>query len=538
MKPDLNEKKDKSISSKLVKIMAPIVIIAGVILIVVLVFNSKTVNNKLFGTKTQVPQKMATVKKGDIQVAIKGSGPIYFTKSSKIYSRIGGTITAANFKAGDKVKAGDIIYQLDDKDVHNTMAVSEKGLEQSQVAADASNESVANLTISAPFTGQINNITVNNGDNVLPGGVLLTITDTSKLKILLPFNAADAGQIVIGASATISINSLMNSVEGKVTYISNQPTATTSGSQFYTVEVQINNPGALTSGMSASGDIKTSKGTVSSTSVAVLNYVNKQAVISKTGGTVQSISLKENQKVSSGSVLVQMQNNDITRAQQIANLKIATAQVQISQIATQLDNYKIIAPIDGTLSTVNFQVGDIINAGSPVSEVSDAGQMKFDIPVDEIDVAKLKVGQKVNISVDSVESTEATPVLGEVQSIAVKGTTVSGVTTYPITIKIDGNFDILRGGMTANAEVQIDVKKDVLYVPTLAIMKIDGKSYVMVKENSSSPKDLQIGDISTQTTSYYAGASRKEVQVGVNNVTSTEITSGLSEGDKVILPLE
>ena len=232
-----------------------------------------------------------------------------------------------------------------------------------------------------------------------------------------------------------------------------------------------------------------------------------------------------------------MQNNDITRAQQIANLKIATVQDQINQIATQLDNYKIIAPIDGTLSTVNFQVGDIINAGSQVSEVSDAGQMKLDIPVDEIDVAKLQVSQKVNISVDSVASTLTTPVSGEVQSIAVKGTTVSGVTTYPVTIKVNNSFDILRGGMPADAEVQVDIKKDVLYVPIEAIMKIDGKNYVMIKENSSNQKDTQIGDISTQTTSYYAGASRKEVQIGVDNVTSIEIKSGLNEGDKVILPL-
>jgi HlyD family secretion protein len=533
LKPDLNVKDNKSISSKLVKIIGLIVIVA---IAAVIVLNSKTVSAKLFGTKTNIPQKIATVKRGDIQVAIKGSGPIYFTKSNKIYSKIGGTVTAVNFKAGDKVKAGDVIYQLDDKDAQNTMDASQKGLEQSQVAADASDESVSNLTISAPFAGQVSSLTVNKGDNVLPGGNLLTITDTSKLKILLPFNAGDIRQIAVGQAATISITSLMNSVQGRVTYISNQPTATTSGGQLYTVEVQLTNPGAILGGMTASGDIETPKGTVSSTSNAVLNYVNKQTVISKTGGTVQRIAIKESQRVNSGDLLIQMQNNDITRAQQNANLKIGTSQDQIDSITTQLGYYKITAPIDGVLSSVNFQVGDNINAGAQVSEVSNSGQMKFDIPVDEIDVAKLAANQKVNISVDSVPSTLTTPVQGEVESIAVKGTTVSGVTTYPVTIKVDGGFDLLRGGMTANAEVQVDSKQDILYVPIEAIMKEDGKNYVMVK-NGTSSGDSQIADISTQANSYYAGAVRKEVEVGVSDAASIEIKSGLNEGDQVILPL-
>ena len=66
--------------------------------------------------------------------------------------------------------------------------------------------------------------------------------------------------------------------------------------------------------MTASADISSSKGVISSTGIAPLNYINKQLVTSITGGTVQSIDVKENEKVSSGQVLVNMSSEDITSA--------------------------------------------------------------------------------------------------------------------------------------------------------------------------------------------------------------------------------
>ena len=158
--------------------------------------------------------------------------------------------------------------------------------------------------------------------------------------------------------------------------------------------MQLNNPGAILGGMTASAEIQTSKGSVASTNTASLNYLDKQAVISKTGGTVKSITVKEHQKVNSGDLLIQMENNDVTRAQEAANIKIVTSQDQIKSTLSQLEYFKIASPIDGVLSTVNFQVGDTLTVGAQVSEVSDPTQMKFDIPVDEIDIAKIVPGQK------------------------------------------------------------------------------------------------------------------------------------------------
>jgi len=513
LKLELNEKTNKVPKKNLRKIVGLVVV---VIIIAAVILNNTVMSNKVAGSKIASDQKIATVKRGSIDIAVQGEGPIYFTKSNKLYSRVSATIKKVNFKTGDKVKAGDVIYELDDKDAQTALNVSKQGLEQTKVSADATNEAVGNLSISAPFTGQVTNIVVNEGDTVQPGGTVLTIIDTSKLKILLNFNAADVGQIAVGQVANVNVTSLMQPVNGTVTYISNQPSATISGGQLYTVEIQFNNPGALLGGMAASADVKTSKGSVSSINTAVLNYLKKQAVISKTGGTVKRISVKDSEKVASGNLLIQMENNTVMRAQKAANIGIVTSQNQISLTGSQLDNFKIASPISGVLSTVNFQVGDIVSPGLQLSEVLDTTQMKFDVPVDEIDIAKIMPGQKVNIRASSLPDTIITPFKGEVDSIAVKGVSVSGVTSYPVTIVVKSGFDMLKGGMNANAEIQVSNKQDVLYVPTEAITKVDGKNYVLLKKNQ---------EVGTQT----------EVELGDNNVKFVEIKGGLNEGDEVIL---
>jgi HlyD family secretion protein len=500
--------------------------------IVLVALNYKNISNKLFGSNINVSQRIVTVKRGNIKTFVLGSGSIYSTKDNMIYSKVSGTITAVNFKAGDKVKAGDVIYQIDDKNAENSLDMAKATLEQSQVAADASNEDVSNLSITAPQAGQVSKILINKGDTIQSNTPVLTITDTSQLYVLLPFNATDIKQIAVGQVADVNISTLMQSAKGIVTYISNQPSTTDLGGQVYTVEIQINNPGGLFEGMTASADITTSEGTVSSTSNAQLSYLNKQVVASKVGGTVENILVKENQTVGAGDILVEMQNDDITRAQKNADLNVAASEDNVSSSLTQVGYYKITSPIDGVLSSVSLQVGDTVSVGTQVAEVSDATQMKFDIPVDSVDLPQVTVGQKVNVSLASTSNTGVSSVQGEVDSVSVKGSLQSGITTFPITIKIDGSSDVFKEGMKANAEIQVNNEENVLYVPVEAVINEDGKNYVMLKENNAS------GSSSKEDTDYYAGTERKEVEVGVKNDTNIEIKSGLEEGDQIVLPIE
>jgi HlyD family secretion protein len=585
LKLDLLAKFKDRVSKLTVK---KVIIIVVVVIALVALFKSSMIQNKFFASNTVIEQNTIVTKKGNLNVIVSGSGPIYFTNSSKIYSKIGATVTKVNYKEGDKVKAGDIIYELDDTDAQTSVNADLNNFKKSQISAGSSDDAINNLSIRAPFTGLVSDIMVNQGDSVSKGGTVFTITDTTKLKVLLNYNASAIGQITLGQTAKVYLTSLMQSVDGSVTYISNQPTATSSGGQLYTVEIQINNPGAVLGGMTASADIQTSKGEVSSTDVAALNYIKKQTVSSLTGGTVQNISVKQNQKVSSGQVLIKMENDDVTRAKQSSDLQLENDKTAMALKTKQLDNYKIIAPIDGVITKISNKVGDTIKAGDELSDVSDPTQMQFDVAVDELDIAKLQVGQKASITVDALPNTSKTPVNGEVSKVAVTGTSESGVTTFIVTVKVNDNLDKLKGGMNANGEIEVSNKENILYLPIEAITTLNGKSFVYLKgaRSSSTPsgttrmsggsgqgapkadtsENIKGSEVAAGTKtpsnsnasgftgrssgrpssnasnatgknqSYYYGSILTEVVVGINNDTAIEITSGLKEGDIIVLP--
>ena len=538
-----------------------------VVVVLVLVFNSSIVQNKFFASKAVIVQNMTTAKQGNIKVVVSGSGPLYFTNESKIFSKIGATVTKVNYKEGDKVKAGDIIYELDNTDAQTSVNADLNSFKQNQISAGSSDDAVNSLTVRATTAGTVSDITVNQGDTVQKGGTVVTIADTTKLKVSLAFKATDIGQIAIGQSAKVYITSLKKTIWGSVTNLNS------SGGQSSTVEIQIPNPGSVLGGMAASADISTSKGAVSSTGTAALDYVKKQNVTSSTGGTVQSISVVKNQKLYSRQVLVQMKNADITRAKQNSDLQLENAKNEMNLKTKQLDNYIIKAPIAGVITKISNKVGDTVKAGDEISDVSDPTQMQFDVPVDELDIAKLQVGQKASITVDALPTTSTTPVTGEVIKVAVTGVPESGVTTFTVTVKVNDNLDKLKGGMNANGDIEVSNKENVLYVPIEAITKINNKNYVYLKAvgsgSTSSGKPnwsagtgqaapngtarVRTGNFTGRTSgntsstagtnstaskgqTYYTGSVQTEVQVGSNNDTSIEITSGLKEGDVVVLP--
>ncbi len=531
----------EGISKITVKKVIKVVIVMGVLFAI---FKSSLVQNKFFAPKIVIEQDTAIAKKGDLKVLVPASGPIYFTNSSKIYSKIGATVTKANYKEGDSVKAGDIIYELDNTEAQTSLNTDANSFKQIQISASTSYDAVKHLTINAPFAGVVTDILVKEGDTVPSGATIFTIADITKLKVMLTYNASAAGKIEVGQSAKVYLTSLMQSVNGRVTYISNQATSTNAGGKLYTVEIQINNPGALLSGMNASADILAPNGAISSTGVAELNYIKRQLVTSLTGGTVESIAVKQNQKVNQGQMLVKMSNDEVTRAKKNSDLQLENAQTQMTLKGKQLDDYIIIAPISGIITKMTNKVGDTVKPGDEISDISDPTKMQFDIAVDELDIDKIKVGQKSHITVDALPYTTKTPVNGEVAKIAVTGVAEKGVTTFIVTVKINDNLDKLKGGMNANGEIEVVNKVNILKLPIEAITMTNGKSYVYIKGVASGSKSGAVPAVAAkdgqaavnEMQGYYKGCVQVEVQVGLYNATSIEITSGLKEGDVIVLP--
>lgn len=217
--------------------------------------------------------------------------------------------------------------------------------------------------------------------------------------------------------------------------------------------------------------------------------------------------------------------DDPTYIQQNDNWKAAEAKViaqqqvikqseismQSSALTYQLASPVIYAPDNGVISSLNLAEGMVVSAGTIGSVNTKAGEMIAKVNLTEIDVTKVKTGQKVTVTMDSfADKTFA----GEVKAVDTSGSASSGVTSYPVVIAFKTDLTNIYAGMAVSAKIITEVKNDVVLVNNGAITTTNGESIVKIMNNNK--------------------VSEVTVETGSSNETQTEIISGISEGDVVV----
>lgn len=209
---------------------------------------------------------------------------------------------------------------------------------------------------------------------------------------------------------------------------------------------------------------------------------------------------------------ISLADGEIIQAQK--NLSASAASYR--NVVSDAGKRKVSSPIAGTIIEVSIKNGDELgssnnNASEAAMIIGDLDTLKAEIPVNEVDIAKVKVGQKVSITLDALEGTDFT---GEVEKIDSIGTATSGVVSYGVTVKFDKLDERMKPTMSVSAIIAVSEKENVIMVSSSAIKSGKNGEYVEVLENGL-PK-------------------RVIVETGDSNDTSTEIISGIVVGDEVI----
>jgi HlyD family secretion protein len=206
-----------------------------------------------------------------------------------------------------------------------------------------------------------------------------------------------------------------------------------------------------------------------------------------------------------------------TKAQQDRDL---TRKGRLSQSGTESI---IRAPAAGTILTRTVNPGDPIvpltsyQPGTEMASVADMRDLIFKGTVDEIDVGKLAIGMTARIKVGALPSDVVT---GRVSRIAPQAQQKDGATLFDVEIELDPNAKVtLRAGYSANADVIIREKKDVLMIPERLITFDDAGKKATVELPGADPK---------------AAAKKVEIRTGVSDGLNVEVVSGLSKGQKVV----
>ncbi len=193
-----------------------------------------------------------------------------------------------------------------------------------------------------------------------------------------------------------------------------------------------------------------------------------------------------------------------------ANLSVTQAQNALQDAKDNLADYYVYAPFSGVVAAVPLKVHDAASSGATAVTLI-TNQSITQIPFNEVDIMKIKIGQKATLTFDALSDLS---MVGQVADIDTLGTVTQGVVNYNVKITFDASGSQVKPGMSVTTSVITDVKQDVLTIPNSAVKTSGGQKYVQVLVNGA--------------------PVRHDVQTGLVNDTDTEITSGLNEGDMVI----
>ena len=162
---------------------------------------------------------------------------------------------------------------------------------------------------------------------------------------------------------------------------------------------------------------------------------------------------------------------------------------------------------------------------SYMAVIYDMSALEFKMDVHELDISKVQVGQTVEITASALDGMTYT---GTVETININGTTLNGITNYPVTIRVDGAPEELYPGMNVSAEIISEEIGDVLCIPVEAVE--EGNLVTVAGPGALSEDGLTVADITK--------LSKVEVTLGRTDGTNIEITSGLSEGDTIVYAVQ
>ncbi|MFA6495142.1 MAG: efflux RND transporter periplasmic adaptor subunit [Candidatus Paceibacterota bacterium] len=479
------------------------------------------------GGTQQTRYAIAAVTKGTLVSSVSGTGQVSASNQVDLKAKVSGDVVVVNVQDGQAVKAGTLIAQLDAQDAQRAVRDAQLNLESAQLAlaklkkpaddlsllqaqnalADAqASKPKAQDDLAQAYSDAFSTVStvVSNVPGVISsafprtdpnqwqnlGGITYDSVLAQSTALTVSYQSASRTSDGATLDALLSqAYSLVSSVDAVVKNL---------GQASYITQVD----GYLS-------DLSTAQQTIQTRKQAVADA--DQSIAEKTA------SLKQLQ---AGADALDIQSQE---------LAIQQRQNALADAKEKLADYYITAPFDGVVTNVSVHAGDSIASIQSYGAIATllTTQRIAEIPLNEVDAAKVKIGQKATLTFDAIDGLS---VVGQITGMDAIGTVSQGVVTYTAKIAFAGQNAQIKPGMSVTANVITAVQNDALLVPNAAIKTQNGNSYVEVidkNELTSSPTNASL---------YTAGVvpTRQAVTTGSSNDTETQIMAGLMEGQTVI----
>jgi len=460
----------------------------------------KSIGNKAIEQLSAMTSETAIAEKRDVANVVSTTGKITSLESKDISATVTGVkVSEVYVQVGDEVKAGDILVKLDSENLEEDLATAKTTLANTQKSNNLSvgsaqrlyNEAVVNQAVSAER-------------------IVKDIEDAQK-KLDEAKNSKnwyddmyeDANDKL--AAAESNYNAAINALAAL---------GDVSGNEVDQAKKNVAN-------LNAAVEIERAN-----VSKWLANYENEKANITALEKSLETLKQSQIDTQRSTDSSIQSTRESLSSAQIQASGSTKSVERQISSFEEQINSCSIVAPFDGVVTEVNVEKGSIYT-GTPVVKVEDVNDYEVSTEIDEYDIGKIKVGQKVIIKTNGTGDEELE---GVVKSIAPKATpmkvttTGTSAVTYTTKISILTKNDMLKLDMTAKLSIILEESNGSLTVPYDAVLT----------DEETGEKYVEIIDAKDEKTGMITATHKEIVTTGLESEYYVVITGGnLKEGDEV-----
>ena len=427
------------------------------------------------------------VKTGTISTVVSGSGSLADVDLETITVPEGVEITDVSLKANTQVKKGDLLAKVDMASVVSAMADLQAEIKELDKQISDAEDDAATNTIKAGVAGRVKAVYGASGkevaDVMYENGALALLSLDGYMAVDIKTDSLKTGdsvKVILSGGKEIK-GSVSAVTDGIATVL------VTDNGPAYDEEVTVNDPEGQQAG---TGKL----------------YVHSPLRITGYAGTVKTVHVKKEQKVSASTKLFTLKDTGYSANYNALLRTRGEKEETLLQLLTIKRDGAVLAPVDGSIYSVDYTEDTITS----VATLSLDQKMSVTISVDESDILSLELGQEVTVTVKSVSEDSFAGVLTEIDRSGAS----SGA--YSAVVELEKSEGMLSG-MTASVSVKIEGVENAILIPIEAVHKTSDGAYVYTGYNAE----------------YEEYSGRVDVVTGLENSTYVEIKSGLKVGDTV-----
>ena len=522
----------------------------------------------------KIPQKTEIAKRDELVVKISASGNLEALVSVEVKSNVEGEIDKLYVEEGDFVEKGQMLLQIDDEQIREEMKQAEANVSAAQAQLEQSKRSltIKGKQLESDLQQQRDSVLqAQTSYNVAKATTLQQVSqqeiDIQNTKEALEQDKISLRQAEIALKqAELTLSEVEQAETAAKVDLDNADSELKRTQELFEKkyvpkksleDAQASYANSLNRYQAAQKRVLSQKETVKSQEegidgrkrAALMRETTLKFEEQNLGLLKQTRAAQEEQSATQLRIaetrLKQLEDN-INDEKDISQFSLEGTKANLLRTQSTLNNQNerlgwtsIVAPMSGIVINLEIEEGEIVTSGRsafsqspPIMQIVDLSQMVVKTSINEVDMEKLKLGQKAEIQIRAYPDRVYN---GEVREVSPSGQPRDNIIYFEVVIAVLGSPEELRPGMTADVDIIVLEKKDVLLLPIEAVKSerergAEGRSarryYVMLAPKGEGRDSA--GNGSAEGTKTY-------VEVGEQNDMQIEILSGLSEGDQVFV---